>query len=106
MLNRAKRHKMGRFLGPLFFLFLTLSLGACATFWRAPPAVDPLPQVSSGNAAMDTAREACIRTCKRQNDICREGASPRFENYGDAPQGLGAGTPCDASLSRCLSGCR
>lgn len=58
------------------------------------------------DAKTDTKREACVRSCSHEHDVCNDGPSSRNETF-DAPQQfVGASAGCDQSLRDCLKYCK
>ncbi len=89
---------------------LCLMLSACllssCSYLRSPdtsPDSIPVPRTS---ATTDTKREACVRACSNERDICDAGPESRNQVF-DAPQTVvGAAAGCDQSLRDCLRYCK
>jgi hypothetical protein len=62
--------------------------------------------IPHSDATTDTKREACVRACSHDHDICNDGPESRNDTF-DAPQQfVGAAAGCDQSLRECLKTCK
>jgi hypothetical protein len=77
---------------------LALSLGALS-------ACGPLPAVNRKDQLSMTRLEICQASCQRNQTICMEPSSTRFESYGEPRNIIGAGAACDTSYKSCMSSC-
>lgn len=102
MLNPSKARRAS--FAALLLLGMVV-LGGCSLLHRHDTSSDNvvIPRTA---ATTDTKREACVRACSKDHDLCNDGPSSRNETF-DAPQQIvGASAACDQSLRDCLKYCR
>jgi hypothetical protein len=100
---------MKRMQGKLFTCILSCVLmvvfSGCSMLRRHDAAIDKTP-IPHSSSKTDTLREACIRVCDHDHDMCNAGPASRSQIF-DAPQQmLGSGAACDQSMRDCIKNCR
>lgn len=87
-------------------LMLSVCLLSGCSYLRSPDTSTDSIEVPHTSATTDTKREACVRACNSERDICDAGPESRNQVF-DAPQTVvGAAAGCDKSLRDCLRYCK
>lgn len=88
-----------------FLLLGLLVLASCTWLHSRDTSTDSI-EVPRTASTTDTKREACVRACNNERDICNAGPESRNQVF-DAPQTVvGAAAGCDQSLRECLKSCK
>ncbi len=81
------------------------ALSGCS-YLRSPDRSADSIEVPHTSSTTDTKREACVRACNQERDICNAGPESRNQVF-DAPQAVvGAGAGCDQAMRNCLRYCK
>ncbi|NDE89609.1 MAG: hypothetical protein EB059_00500 [Alphaproteobacteria bacterium] len=98
----------GMILAALLVLSSVAMLSGCSYLRGRDRAVDTIP-IPRTSASTDTKREACVRACNNDHDLCMAGPPSRNTNTAlfDAPaQIIGASAGCDQAMRDCMKMCK
>lgn len=94
-----------RHLQTIFLTIILLTCDGCSLLRNRDVASDSVA-LPSQSASTDTLREACIRSCNHDHEMCSAGPSSRNDTFDAPKQVLGASAACDQDLRSCLRNCR